>query len=344
MCVARGFGVSVGVSKRSFWRRKRVALARSDVYRRSSNECLIFLVDKDKDNMKAIVATVLIVVATSAYTSFPLRSHGFVSCQEDRFQTSSWSKQRRIAPKCAFYSTTCLSVSQLEQWWEEASSLFQKSKKTRETLVSDPRLDTNIATVVRTAARAYNATSSKPSSGSYTTRKDSRPHLLVSKDGVVDDYNHYRTVALKSTPDRALSILTRDVMELIRTLEDYNQAQDGDLGENILVEGVTFSFFQIGQQYQFQRETNNNNDNTQGDVIMEITAPMEPCSNLCKLPYVNDDRLSPKERISRCKAFLDRLGQVDGLRGWYAKVVQGGTVCVGDRLTLLLVDSNETAN
>ena len=71
-------------------------------------------------------------------------------------------------------------------------------------------------TVIRIAGRKYDAASSKPSSRNYTTRKDSQPSATITKEGLNGDYNHYRTAALQSTPDRAISILTTDVMESLR--------------------------------------------------------------------------------------------------------------------------------
>lgn len=75
--------------------------------------------------------------------------------------------------------------------------------------------------VVRTAARSYQESGgSIPSSRYYTTRKDSQPMILVTDAGINGDYNHYRTLALKSTVDRAVSILTTDVSAYIRAIEN----------------------------------------------------------------------------------------------------------------------------
>ncbi len=103
----------------------------------------------------------------------------------------------------------------------------------------------------------------------------------------------------------------------------------GDLGENILVDGVDYSFFRIGERYSFSSNAVSTNE-----VIVEITEPMEPCANLCKLPYINDPSLaSPKERVARCQYFIEALAQRQGLRGWYAKVVSGGLIKVGDSVS-----------
>ena len=75
--------------------------------------------------------------------------------------------------------------------------------------------------VLRTAARPLQQSTggSIPSSRYYTTRKDSLPIISIDESGVVGDYNHYRTVALKSTSDRAVSILTNDVSMYIRSID-----------------------------------------------------------------------------------------------------------------------------
>mmetsp|Transcript_41024 Transcript_41024/g.72139 ORF Transcript_41024/g.72139 Transcript_41024/m.72139 type:complete len:312 (-) Transcript_41024:210-1145(-) len=186
--------------------------------------------------------------------------------------------------------------------------------------------------VIRTAARPHQTSGgSTPSSRHYTTRKPSLPMIVVSDQGVTGDYNHYRTAALKSTENRAISILTRDVSSYIQTLDGGYFAnrgyRDGDLGENVLVEGVDFGFFQVGERYRFTSQK----EGTMEDVIVEITEAMEPCANLCKLPYINDPSISsPKERVGRCQYFIAALGKKEGLRGWYAKVVKGGVIRIGD--------------
>ncbi|KAL3783016.1 hypothetical protein HJC23_010123 [Cyclotella cryptica] len=197
--------------------------------------------------------------------------------------------------------------------------------------------------VIRTAARPYQQSTggSMPSSRYYTTRKPSLPMISVSEAGVVGDYNHYRTVALKSTPDRAVSILTSDVSAYIRSLDGGYFAtgyRDGDLGENILVDDVDHSFFRIGERYRFSSEKDGDvfggNAVSIDEVIVEITEPMEPCANLCKLPYINDPSLaSSRERVARCQYIIEALAQRQGLRGWYAKVVSEGFIKVGDSIT-----------
>lgn len=158
--------------------------------------------------------------------------------------------------------------------------------------------------VIRCAARSYHQETSKPSSNRYTTRKNEYPLLHVNPQGVTGDYNHYRTVALNSTHNRAISILTTDVMDILKAY-NYEEVQNGDLGENILVEGLSYDYFKIGEQYELGK-----------NLLVEITERIAPCANLCKLKFINQDDLSPKERINRCVDFVNRLDDVDGKRGW----------------------------
>jgi MOSC domain-containing protein YiiM len=188
-------------------------------------------------------------------------------------------------------------------------------------------------TVFRLAARAYSAESSKPSSRDYTTRKTKFQSVQVTKEGVKGDYNHYRTVALKSTKDRAVSILTQDVMKSLRATYKNYDTKDGDLGENILVTGVPFDFFRIGQRYQFSCP--DDDAGAEKAVIVEITEPMEPCANLCKLTYINDPNINPRDRIERCQDFLGFLNRFDGYRGWYAKVHRDGVIATGAIVSLV---------
>jgi MOSC domain-containing protein YiiM len=191
---------------------------------------------------------------------------------------------------------------------------------------SDPDNDlaVGIGRVIRVAAREYHPEDSKPSSRKYTTRKVARDSIQVSKEGVALDYNHYRTLALKGTPDRALSILTTDCMELLQSHKF--PVQDGDLGENVLVEGIDYRFFVPGNVYRFTSNTEDGNEDKEGCVIVEVTEPMPPCGNLCKLPYINNPEKTPKERVATCQEMLSILDQQPGLRGWYAKVLQEGDI------------------
>ena len=215
---------------------------------------------------------------------------------------------------------------------------------------SDPKAT---GTVSRTAARSERADgSSRSSSPRYTPRKDPLPLIRLLGSGVAGDYNDYRSRALGSTPDRAVSILTSDVMTALRAGDARGEggyglsaAEDGDLGENVLVDGVGYRFFEVGGRYCFRAPSDSGgggngggeDSGAEGCVVVQITEPAVPCANLCKLPYINNVDLEPVDRIERCKKFLDRLGRADGIRGWYAKVIgMGGTIRPGFEVTALV--------
>jgi MOSC domain-containing protein YiiM len=189
-------------------------------------------------------------------------------------------------------------------------------------------------TVIRTAVKGYSEEASKPSSRAYTTRKESRGEITIGLDGVHGDYNHYRTIALSSTPDRAVSILTTDILKMLKDA-GWKSVNEGDLGENVYVDGIDYTFFEIGKRYSFQ--TKGSAEKDEGTVV-EITERIEPCGNLCKLPYINDENIPPKERFEGCKKFLLWLDEKEGLRGWYGKIIgEGGAVKLGDQVSALVV-------
>lgn len=142
----------------------------------------------------------------------------------------------------------------------------------------------------------------------WTTRKPSLGGFGVEVGGAAGDYNHYRSTTLKGTNDRALSLLTTDVLGALNA-EGW-PAEPGDLGENLLVSGLGNDALAVGRRFLIGES-----------VLVEITEPIVPCAYLCTLPY-----LAAKWR---CADFLRTLR---GRRGWYARVLAGGFAGVGDRV------------
>ena len=215
--------------------------------------------------------------------------------------------------------------------WSDTTTSLEEQRKDNSMSSESEQNKGKIGTVIRTAARANMGTKSLPGRPGYTTRKNSLPMIAVNKGGVLGDYNHYRTQALASTPDRAVNILTSDVMARVRGMKTYQGIQDGDLGENVLVDGLSYKFFEVGKRYRFSTK------DSPGDngVVVEITEPAEPCANLCNLEFINHKSLEPKQRIEKCQSFIEALGIDDGFRGWYAKVVGDGSIRPGDSVSLL---------
>lgn len=170
--------------------------------------------------------------------------------------------------------------------------------------------------VTRLAVRSFHPIHSKPSSNEYTTRKESRESIVAHRTGVAGDYNHYRKMSLGNTPDRAISILTTDTLEYLKA-HNY-PVKAGDLGENILVDGLKFADFGPGRIFCI--------GHGDASVILQVTEPMIACANLCKLPYINEHSLLPRERISKCSQMIKSLNTEPGLRGWYARVLREGAI------------------
>lgn len=228
-----------------------------------------------------------------------------------------------------------LSSNPISNFVDRASSflatLTEEQEENAHEAAMDEQRKNGVGKVMRTAARENQGEKSRPGRPGYTTRKDSKPFIDIDTSGVVGDYNHYRTIALESTPDRAVSILTSDVLAYVRDDPIFSRLSDGDLGENILIEQLSYSFFEIGKRYKLFSKEEGGADGA----IIEVTEPAVPCANLCNLPFINTELLEPRQRIEKCQSFIEKLGIDDGFRGWYARVVVPGRIKVGDSIALM---------
>ena len=128
----------------------------------------------------------------------------------------------------------------------------------------------------------------------------------VSQEGVEGDYNRSRHERDRDNPNRALLIMPAE------TIQDLNNegwpVRPGDMGENITTEGLLNTEFYVGGQLRI------------GEVLAELAENTAPCQILGQLPYVGPQRVDE---------FIETL---IGRRGWYARVVEGGKISVGDRV------------
>lgn len=128
--------------------------------------------------------------------------------------------------------------------------------------------------------------------------------IVVNEKGLVGDFNKYRTE--RKASDTEMAVLLYPI-EMISKLNDEGwPVKAGDLGENITTEGLGYEEFLVGERFQI------------GNVILVVTKACYPCRNLSLLPYVGPQRQ---------KEFIQTLL---GRRGWYARVIEGGEVHVGD--------------
>jgi MOSC domain-containing protein YiiM len=144
--------------------------------------------------------------------------------------------------------------------------------------------------------------------GEHGLPKHSVPTLRVGPEGAEGDHNNYRSRKLPRDRDQALLLVTQDLLATLGR-EGWPVAP-GDLGENVTLAGVREADLAPGVELRI------------GPVSIMVTKPCDPCTALYVLPYVGDLR-GPE--------FLETTM---GRRGWYARVVTGGTLQVGDPVRL----------
>lgn len=132
------------------------------------------------------------------------------------------------------------------------------------------------------------------------------PEAAVSARGVEGDFNRYRHEEKHDDPGMALLILPLETIQQLA--REGWPVRPGDLGENITSEGVAYDAFAPGRRFRI------------GGVRVEISKACDPCTNLYLLPYVGTARGPEFVRTTL------------GRRGWYARVLTGGTVRVGDEI------------
>ncbi len=137
--------------------------------------------------------------------------------------------------------------------------------------------------------------------------KRSVDNIQISKEGLEGDFNVYRHEMLSDDPDSAVLLMP------LETIEELNKEgwpiKPGDIGENITTKGIPYSEMIPAKKLRIGDE-----------VILQISRACTPCANLYILPYVGDEK-GP----SFLKVMLGR-------RGWYARVIQEGTVRKGDEI------------
>ncbi len=134
--------------------------------------------------------------------------------------------------------------------------------------------------------------------------------VVVSQSGVSGDFNVYRFNSKKNTPDRAVLIMTEDILNQLN--KEGWKVKSGDLGENFLIDGVSYSELEAGMKVKL------------GGIQIELTEQAQPCRTLRHLRYIGDENIN---------GFINTL---KGRRGWYAKVIQEGTVNVHDPIALMV--------
>lgn len=141
----------------------------------------------------------------------------------------------------------------------------------------------------------------KPKEGrSRGLPKRSVPELIVGADGIEGDFNRWRTEEADGDPDQAVLLLSDEILADLRA-EGW-PVERGELGENLTLAGLPADALQPGARVHL------------GEVVLEVSKACDPCTILFSLPYVG---------VERGPAFLRALA---GRRGWFARVLRGGTI------------------
>ncbi|MGA8709710.1 MAG: MOSC domain-containing protein [Thermoplasmata archaeon] len=143
--------------------------------------------------------------------------------------------------------------------------------------------------------------------GEHGLPKPSVPHAFASRAGFKGDFNRYRHEEKRDDPAMALLLMPREMLQQLQ--RESWPVQPGDLGENITTEGVPYNSFAPGRRFRV------------GEALLEVSKACTPCENLYLLPYVGQNR-GPEF----LKVMLDR-------RGWYARVLNEGSVRIGDPIS-----------
>ncbi|HEU5154155.1 MAG TPA: MOSC domain-containing protein [Gemmatimonadales bacterium] len=145
--------------------------------------------------------------------------------------------------------------------------------------------------------------------GEFGLPKQPVPELRITSTGAEGDYNHYRATTLKGDPDQAILLVTQELLSQLRT-EGW-PVEPGHLGENITLDQVSESELRPGTRVRV------------AEVVLQVTKPCDPCTELHSLPYVGARRGAEFVR-----ALVNR-------RGWYARVVIPGVVTVNAPVQIL---------
>src|SRR5574341_1742 len=106
---------------------------------------------------------------------------------------------------------------------------------------------------------------------------------------------------------RQVSLLARESADIMR--KKGLTIKDGDFGENIVTEGVELKSLPVGTILKIDK-----------NIIMRVTQIGKLCHDRCAIYYTAGDCIMPREGI-------------------FAEILTGGTIKVGDEITILEKDT-----
>ncbi len=161
----------------------------------------------------------------------------------------------------------------------------------------------NIMNESYNTGRIYQISSKPKIEGERGLPKFARDFAYVTSNGVEGDFNHFRKSWKFNTSLRALLIYPKEMYDKLQT-EGWS-VFPGDLGENITTGGIFYENFGINSIWRV------------GEIKIQISEVCSPCKNLRFIPSIG----------MKVKEFVQTLV---GRRGWYAKVLEEGTIKKGD--------------
>jgi MOSC domain-containing protein YiiM len=142
--------------------------------------------------------------------------------------------------------------------------------------------------------------------GGHGLPKTPVPEVRITVHGLAGDFNRFRHEERHDDPDMAVLIYPAETIEKLG--REGWPVRPGDLGENVLTEGIAYHAFAPGLRFRI------------GEARVQISKACDPCDNLFLLPYVGRER-GP-----------EFLRTMLGRRGWYARVLDEGIVRTGDAI------------
>ena len=123
----------------------------------------------------------------------------------------------------------------------------------------------------------------------------------VFRANVIEDYG-IESDAHAGKWHRQVSLLSFEKIEAFRA--KGAEVIDGAFGENLVIAGFDFAKMPIGTKFRCN------------DVILELTQIGKECHSHCEIYKIMGDCIMPRE-------------------GVFCRVLHGGTICVGDEITLM---------
>lgn len=132
--------------------------------------------------------------------------------------------------------------------------------------------------------------------------------VSISHRGLAGDRNLYRDAKKQGEADMAILLYTRAELDALNA--KGWRFQPGDIGENILLEGITLAELAVPDRIFHL-----------GEVQVQVSRICDPCSTMHECPGVGK------------KGIKQLMKESLGLRGWYARVLVEGVLNIGDEVS-----------